>query len=119
MTEKERNKLEKLAIQIQKECEKDGEPVSWAESLEMAEMELNSKQDCKRYETSTKERKPTNRAVKIDEQKVLIVKLLNKCLCNSFARNVIVKNEQREITFTVDENEYSITLTKHRNKKKT
>jgi hypothetical protein len=28
-----------------------------------------------------------------------------------------IKNPQREITFVINENEYSITLTKHRNKK--
>lgn len=127
MTDKEKDKLEKLAIAIQKECEKEGEPITWAESLEMAEMELKAKTDCKRYETSSKERKPANRTKQIDNEKLRLIELFNYCLLEPFVvddnlpfkiENVSIVNNQKEIVFNVGENDYSITLTKHRKNKK-
>lgn len=108
---------EKLINQIMKECADDGEPVTRAEAEEMAEMEMKSKKDCRRYEGDTKKRKTANRTVKIDEEKVEIIKILAKAISGGDINLVTIVNQQREITFSIGENEYSVTLTKHRKKK--
>lgn len=113
---------EKLINQIMKECAEDGEPVTREEAEEMAEMEIKSKKDCRRYERENKQNKATNRTQKIDTEKVEIIKSVAHQLDrfvweDKTAENVAIANQQREITFTVGENEYSLTLTKHRKKK--
>lgn len=117
---------EKLIKQIMAECAKDGEPVTYEEALEMAEMEIKAKTDCKRYEREVKENKPTNRSPKIDAEKIAIIESVAHQLTRFVkpdakaiegAENVKITNKQKEITFTVGENEYSLTLTKHRKKK--
>lgn len=121
---------EKLINEIMKECADDGEPVTREEAEEMAEMEIKSKKDCKRYERKEKHNKPSNRQPKIDAEKVKIIHYLACCLEDFtteeesdtevcfWASNILKKNPQKEITFSVGENEYSITLTKHRKKEK-
>lgn len=117
---------EKLINQIMKECAEDGEPVTREEAEEMAEMEIKSKKDCRRYEGDTKNRKATNRTVKIDDEKVRLIELFNWLLLSPSAVDdelpfkiefVSIVNKQKEIIFSVGENDYSITLTKHRKKK--
>lgn len=117
---------EKLIKQIMAECAKDGEPVTYEEATEMAEMEIKAKTDCKRYEREVKENKSTNRTPKIDTEKIAIIESVARQLTrfvsldkNSLngAENIKIVNQQKEITFTVGENEYSLTLTKHRKKK--
>lgn len=117
---------EKLIKQIIAECAKDGEPVTYEEATEMAEMEIKAKTDCKRYEREVKENKSTNRTSKADTEKIAIIESVAHQLTrfvpldeNSLngAENIKIINQQKEITFTVGENEYSLTLTKHRKKK--
>lgn len=105
---------EKLIIQIMNECKADGEPVTREEAEEMADMELKAK-GIKRYEQSepTTAKKPkAKKEVKIDAEKVEIIKILEKALTDAGFGAIIV-NEQREIAF----NDFSVTLTKHRKKK--
>lgn len=120
------DKKEKLIKQIMAECAKDGEPVTYEEAAEMAEMEMKAKTDCKRYEREEKQNKPTNRTPKIDAEKVEIIKSVAQQLTRFVkpdakdiegAENIKITNQQKEITFTVGENEYSLILTKHRKKK--
>ena len=117
---------EKLINQIMKECAEDGEPVTREEAEEMAEMELKAKKDCRRYEGDIKKRRTTNRTVKVDEEKAAIIESISHQLTRFVkpnsekaegAENITIVNQQREIVFTVGENEYSLTLTKHRKKK--
>jgi hypothetical protein len=114
---------EKLIEQIMKECEKDGEPVTKEEAVEMAEMELKAKKDCRHYETdATKTRKPAAREKKIDAEKVKIIKSVAEQLtrlvgseeCECEATDIKITNSQREIQFKIDQNDYSLVLTKHR-----
>ena len=75
----------------------------------------------RRYEQAEekKERKP--REKKIDAEKVEIIDFIYTEMLNSGHidfEEIIVKNEQKEITFRIGENEYSLTLTKHRPPKK-
>lgn len=90
------------------------------------EMTLKAK-EIRRYEQSAekKERKP--REKKIDQEKVEILEyLVNRmesrhCILEEDEWDfdkITIANPQKEITFRVGENEYSLTLTKHRPPKK-
>lgn len=89
---------------------------------EEGEQMTEKAKEIRRYEQSAekKERKP--REKKIDAEKVTIVDFVWGCMLNNTHimefDNVNVINAQKEITFRVGENEYSLTLTKHRPPKK-
>ena len=92
---------------------------------EMAEMERKAKAN-RRYEQSDKPRAKAKREPKIDQEKVNILIEIENAMVSRHSiindgewdfENVIIVNQQREITFRVGENEYSLTLTKHRPKK--
>lgn len=107
------DKLEKLAKQIFAECEKDGEPVTMDEALEMAKMEMGEK-EIKRYETADKpkkERKPKER--KVDEEKGKLLTDMRTLLEGLGADIESVKTET-EIKFGYGGNSYTLKLTKHR-----
>ena len=105
--------FEKLVNQIMEEAEKDGEPVTREEALEMARMEVNSNKE-RRYEKAddvTKEKK--KRTVKKDPEKVKIITDLAEWL-TSQGYDANITNDTREVTF----GSYSLTLIKHRPPKK-
>ena len=83
------------------------------------EMTQKAKQ-IRRYEQSAEPRKKTERQVKLDEEKVAIIDFIWGCMLNNThimeLENITVANPQKEITFTVGGNEYSISLIKHRKK---
>lgn len=94
-------------------------------SEEMAEMERKAKVN-RRYEQSDKPRAKAKREVKVDEEKVNILAEIENAMIKRHSiidedewdfENVVIANPQREITFRVGKNEYSLTLTKHRPKK--
>lgn len=122
MDSKEKEALKKLAVKIFKECEADGEPVTIEEAMEMAEMEIKAK-GIKNYvkgaEAEKKPRKP--REVKLDDEKVHFIGCLKTLLegmaLNGKISNVQTANLQKELTFNIGENEYSLSLIKHRKKK--
>lgn len=120
------DKFEKLVKEIMKEAAQDGEPVTEEEAAEMAKMELGAKECGRRYEGDTTKRKPAQREKKIDPEKVAILESVAHQLtryvgesANDFtgAENIHIVNPQKEITFSVGENEYSLTLTRHRKPK--
>lgn len=105
--------FEKLVNQIMEEAEKDGEPVTREEALEMARMEVNANQE-RHYEKSektTKERK--KRTVKKDPEKVKIIADVAEWLASQ-GYEVNITNDTREVTF----GNFSLTLIKHRAPKK-
>lgn len=118
------NEKEKLIQSILKECEADGEPVTREEAEEMAEMELKSKLS-RRYEKAemlTNKPKKARPPRKEDAEKRAIISSvahqLTRCIFeDSEPLDILIKNPEREITFTFNNNEYSITLTRHRQKK--
>lgn len=113
-------KKEHLVRSIMAECEKEGEPVTRKEAEEMAEMELKAR-GIKNYVKGEekKERKP--REVKLDEEKVELIKSVATYLeCRESVGklfDVTIANPQKEITFTIGDNEYSLSLIKHRKPK--
>ena len=107
--------VEKLAEKIMIECEKEGEPVTMDEALEMAEMEIKAN-DIKRYEKSDKPRKKSTKERKVDETKKKILSAI-KVLVEGMGADVTNIKTETEITFNFDNEEYSIKLIKHRKKK--
>lgn len=80
--------------------------------------------EVRRYEQSAEKKVRKPREKKIDQEKVNIVDFVWVCMLNNSHlidfkfENVNVIKPQKEITFRVGENEYSLTLTKHRPPKK-
>lgn len=114
--------VEELAKQIMKEMAADGEPVTEAEAKEMAKMELKAK-GIKNYTQATVEKKPcAKKKVKLDDVKVHLIKILASFLEDMAAtdntKNVEIVNPQKEISFQIENDFYSVTLTKHRPLKK-
>ena len=74
----------------------------------------------RRYEQADKPRAKATREKKLDEEKIKIIDFLWGCMLNEThlleLENVEVTNPQKEISFTVGGNEYSISLIKHRKK---
>lgn len=112
---------EELILSIMAEAEKDGEPLTRAEAEEVAEMEIKAK-GIKNYTQAEVTKPKAKREPKIDEDKVVLIDYLKSGL---FIRttetggisNLEVANPQKEITFSYNGSEYSVTLTKHRPKK--
>ncbi len=106
---------EKLINRIIQECEKEGEPVTRSEAEEMAEMEIKANR-IKRYEKSDKKRKPAKRERKVDSTKK---RLLTDCrvLLEGLGANIVNVKTETELTFTFENEEYSLKLIKHRKSK--
>ncbi len=104
-------KLETLAKKIMKEAEADGEPVTFEEAVEMAEMELKAK-GAGIDKVQPAERKKRT-APPPDAEKVEIIEKLYNFLLTNGEDSAIITNVQREIQFR----DYSIQLIKHRPKK--
>ena len=102
---------EKLILQIMKECEADGEPITREEAEEMAEMEIKAK-GLKHYEQSEKPRKKTTRERKVDTDKLEILKRV-KCLLEDYGYEVELEKE-----VALHFGEYTLKLTRHRPQKK-
>ena len=107
---------EEIAKEIMKECKADGEEVTLAEALEMADMELGAKK-IKNYTQSAVEKKPkSKKEVKLDDVKVAFLAELAEIL-NHKVNDLKIANPQKEITFTIGKDSYSLNLVKHRPKK--
>ena len=109
-------KLEKLALSIFEEMEKDGEPVSMEEAREMAKMEMNSKELCRRYEKSDKPKATVIRERKVDTNKKAILDKIYICLEEAGIAIDSIQNETA-ISFHYKKDSYSLKLVKHRKKK--
>lgn len=112
-------KEQKLAQEIFAECEKEGEPVTMEEALEMAKMEMSAKEE-RRYEQSvTKERKPSTKVRKVDEEKLTILTALKETLTSMAGIEITECKTETEIHFSLNgEVEYTLKLVKHRPPKK-
>lgn len=104
---------EKLIAEIMAEAKKDGEPVTREEAEEMADMEIGAKEITRR-EVADKPKEKKKREVKLDERKVDLIGQVKEWLEDCGFDNVAIANPQREVTFTVNGENYSLTLIKHR-----
>lgn len=105
--------IEKLAEKIFNECEKEGEPVTKEEALEMAEMEIKAKSDRHYEKSAKKERKTAKRERKIDTTKALFINGIKNYLEGCGCEVETLVNET-DLHFTFEGTNYSIKLTKHR-----
>ena len=107
---------EKLIKSIMKDLD-----CSREDAEEVAEMEIKAK-GIKRYEKAEETKPRKKREPKIDTEKVAIIELLFDLCKNSIyllpIEEMTIKNPQKEITFKIGQNEYSLTLIKHRPPKK-
>ena len=96
-----------------KRAELDGEPVTREEAEEMAEMEIKAK-DILDYAQAEEKKPRKKREVKKDPIKVDFIKFLLNLLLTNGIDNAIIVNEQKEIAFRIGEDNYSLSLIKHR-----
>lgn len=109
------DKFEKLVNSIMKEAEQDGEPVTREEAEEMAKMEMNANENCKRYEKADVPRKKAERTHKPDDDKRCLMGCLHNFIENYEGRtNVLNFKPETEIEFEYNGNCYSLKLIKHR-----
>ena len=107
-------KLEKIAKDIFREAQEDGEPVTMEEAIEMAKMEINYTES-RHYEQASVERASGDaRKRKIDADKKLIFDTLR----NSIEPLVTINGNKNEVelNFTYNGFEYTMKLTKHKKK---
>lgn len=105
-------KREALAKEILIECEKENEPVTFEEALEMADMELSAKEGNRHYETSNKKRKPKKVVKKVDESKAMLLEDIKTVLAARGAEIRYQLNEV-EVDFEFDNQIYTVKLTRH------
>lgn len=111
------DKREKLIQTLMAEAEKDGEPITREEAEEMADMEIKAN-GLKDYTQSSNEKKPKQkREVKKDPTKVDFIQHLYEWLLTTDVENVTIVNEQKEVSFVINKENYSLSLIKHRPKK--
>lgn len=106
------SKMEKVIKSIMDEAEKNGEPVTLEEAMEMAMMELKASED-KRYEKKEKPRKKPEKVRKIDEEKKVLLQNIKDTLEDLGAEVSLIKTET-EVTFAYNGNNYTVKLIKHR-----
>lgn len=107
------DKKEKLIQTLMTEAEKDGEPITREEAEEMAEMEIKAN-GIKDYTQSAEKKPRKKREVKKDEIKVAFIKQLENLLLTTDVENVTIVNEQKEVSFDIKGENYSLSLIKHR-----
>lgn len=111
------NKLEKLITTIMKEAKQEGEPVTYEEAKEMAEMELKANVNVKNYTQGEKPRKKAEKVRKVDEEKGRLLTEV-KILFEKLGAEIISTKTETEIDFMFNDSHYTIKLTKHRPPKK-
>lgn len=107
---------EKLIIQIMKEFEADGEPVTREEAEEIADLEIKAKANGERRYEQSKPKNKTIKERKVDETKKHLFEIIIASLENE-VENGSLKNEV-EYSFDFGEDRYTLKLTKHRPPKK-
>lgn len=112
--------VEQLAKKIMAEYEKDGEPISFEDALEVAEMELKSKENFKNY-VSSEPKKPENKqkkpkTVKISAEKAELFDLLWEGLSNYYENSEILK-PNKLISVNIGEKNFKIDIIETRQKK--
>jgi len=75
--------------------------------------EVESKPQKRHYVKSNKERKPSTRTRKVDEEKKVLIEKLASVID---AKDKVIKTET-EFSFSMNGNEYTVKLIKHRKKK--
>ena len=107
---------EKLIAEIMRDAEKEGEPLTKEQASEIADMEIKAN-GIKDYAQAEEKKPRKKREVKLDETKVNFIHYLEEWLLTTNVENVTIVNEQKEISFDIKGENYSLSLIKHRKKK--
>jgi len=110
------DKREKLIQTLIAEAEKDGEPITREEAEEMADMEIKAN-GIKDYAQAEEKKPRKKREVKLDPTKVTFIHYLEEWLLTTSVEDVTIVNEQKEVSFVINGDSYSLSLIKHRPKK--
>jgi len=108
--------LDALAQEIYKEFRSDG--ITLDDAKEMAEMELKAKALGRTpgvYQGKPRGKQTNPREKKVDEIKKAIISDIFGTISQKYG-TVIVKNDERQIDLTINGEEYTINLVKHRKK---
>ena len=110
-------KLEDLAREIMAECEKDGEPISYDDALDMAKMEQNARgmSNAGRKVSEKTDKKP--RTVKTSDEKMQLFAKIREFLGENY-ENVEVLNENKLICVKSGEKSFKIDLIEQKKTKK-
>lgn len=113
--------IEKLAESIFKQCAKDGEPVTMAEAVEMAEMELKANKNIKNYVESTENadkiaKKSRKRAVS-DEKRQIFTDICEFITKNSEYDAFSVEIPYKKMTIQLNGKTFTLDLIEKREKK--
>lgn len=108
--------LDRLAKKIFDECEKDGEPVTMEEAMDMARMELKAK-DVKNYtvsaeKTTEKKRNPPKKVVSAEKQ--TLFKEISEFLLTKYGENAIIVKENKEMNIKINDKSFKIDVVEHR-----
>lgn len=110
------DKKEKLIQTLIAEAEKDGEPITREEAEEMALMEIKAS-GIKDYAQAEEKKPRKKREIKLDPTKVTFIHYLEEWLLTTDVENVTIVNEQKEVSFDIKGENYSLSLIKHRKAK--
>lgn len=107
--------VEQLAEKIFLECEKDGEPVTKDEAIEMAEMELKSKQSRMYVKDTEKDQKKEKKVktVKVTDEKKELFNLIFEGLDN-FYGNCTNSGQYSSIELEINNKKFTIKVIEHR-----
>lgn len=108
--------IETLAKQIFEECEKEGEPVTVEESLEMARMELGAK-DIKTYVQSTVEKPKSDKkpkTVKVSDEKASLFSTIFTNLSENYGESATIEKENKLIIVKLGGKTFKIDLIEQR-----
>lgn len=110
--------IEKLAKQIFDECAKDGEPITMADALEMAEMEIKAKEvkNVAREVKPIAEKDKKPKTVKVSDEKVHLFQEIVGFLAKDYDICVITDNKLVEIN--LNGKKFKLNLSQTREKKK-
>lgn len=112
-------KLEDLAKQIFNECEKEGEPVTMEEAIEMAQMEIGAK-EVKTVNRSVEPKKDSEKkpkTVQVSQEKQELFSILWEGLSNLY-ENAQILNQNKLISVQIGEKTFKIDIIEQRKPKK-
>lgn len=107
--------LEELAQEIYNECQED-EPITMDEALEMAKMELGAKAISNYTQTQEPKKEKPKKERKVDEEKGFILDYIKRGLTLLVDSTTIETENEVKLHFPYNNSQYTVTLTKHRQK---
>ena len=109
--------VEALGISIAEACELYIEDSENVVTDEQRELEKKASKGGRRYEQSTNPRKKAEKPRKVDKNKAELLKIIANALKNEANIVQIAQKNEVELSFSYENDDYTVKLTKHRHKK--